>query len=160
MCMYLKKWVFWLQWAVVWQVCLNIVSLGPFYGLWEPLLWKHESCYELNISNSHSPSKYLFNYVWMYVYMHAWMNNDCVSLCMPCMYKVPVEARRQGFLRIWVKGCCEPPNEFWDSNLSPPQEQQALLIAEPSLQPLLFLSYLVDRSQVVKFPKNFCEIKI
>lgn len=59
-----------------------------------------------------------------------------------CMYTVPSELYTEEdviFLRIRVTDGGEMPYGYWELNMGTLEEQPALLIAEPSLQPLFFI---------------------
>ena len=61
---------------------------------------------------------------------------DPIRVCVhvPRMYLIQEDP---GSLRTGVTGGCESLHGCWEANPGPLQEQQALLTAEPSLQPLI-----------------------
>lgn len=50
---------------------------------------------------------------------------------------------------------CEPPCGFWEQNPGPLQEQQVLLNAEPSLQPL----GQILGSQILRWYQEACDVR-
>ena len=54
----------------------------------------------------------------------------CVCVCV-----LPVETRGGGPPGAGITGDCELPDEYWDLNSGPLEEQHVLLTTEPSISP-------------------------
>lgn len=89
--------------------------------------------FKWNIQQRNQPfcKKFLsFNYLfYVYLYLHAW-----------CTWK-PEEGARSP--KTGVTDECQSPSGCWKSNPGVLEEQQVLLIVEPSLQPICGLVFFV-----------------